>query len=119
MICLTVALERYANKRDTGEEQKGRMQSFLEQIKDVPGITGRIVQDEAGREIYRAQLTIDPAIAGMTALELAQKLKEGNPSIYTRDHYANVGIIYIDPRPLRPQPDTLLREILASIEGGK
>ncbi|GIN99618.1 DgaE family pyridoxal phosphate-dependent ammonia lyase [Brevibacillus laterosporus] len=123
LIGLTVALERYANKRDTGEEQKGRMQSFLEQIKDLSGITGRIVQDEAGREIYRAQLTIDPDIAGMTAIELAQKLKEGSPSIYTRDHYANVGIIYIDPRPLLPQQENLiaqrLREILASIRGGK
>ncbi|QDX95834.1 DgaE family pyridoxal phosphate-dependent ammonia lyase [Brevibacillus laterosporus] len=115
LVGLVMALERYANKPETGKEQKERMQSFLEQIKDLAGVTGRIVQDEAGREIYRAQLTIDPAEAGMTATELSQKLKEGKPAIYTRDHYANIGIINIDPRPLLPQQEKQIAQRLHQI----
>ena len=35
-----------------------------------------------------------------TPAQVAAALKKGNPAIYARDHYANVGILQIDPRPL-------------------
>ena len=76
------------------------MQALLEGLAELPGVKGEIAQDEAGREIYRARIQFDPTLCGMNATQVAAALKKGNPAIYTRDHYANVGILQIDPRPL-------------------
>jgi D-glucosaminate-6-phosphate ammonia-lyase len=79
------------------------------------------VQDEAGRAIYRAQLTIDEKVAGINAIALAKKLEAGNPAIYTRNYYANIGMINIDPRPLLLDQEKVIasriREIMSECKG--
>ncbi|GIM46538.1 selenocysteine synthase [Collibacillus ludicampi] len=108
IVGLLTALRRYGFKEDLSQEQRRRMLWLIEQIKDINGIEGSIVQDEAGRDIYRAQLKIDSKVLGMSAHELIRRLEEGNPAIYTRNHYANIGIINIDPRPLLPGQEQLI-----------
>lgn len=100
MIGLMAALERYEVNKDDSESQIERMTWLIRQFDDVDGITGSIVQDEAGRAIYRAQLCIDAKVTGKDAATVIRELESGNPAIYTRNHYANLGIINIDPRPL-------------------
>jgi len=100
MIGLMTALDRYQSKIDDSRGQRNRMNWLINELADVPGIKGEISQDEAGRAIYRGQLTIDEKIAGINAATLAKKLEAGNPAIYTRNYYANIGMIHIDPRPL-------------------
>ncbi|WP_232697289.1 DgaE family pyridoxal phosphate-dependent ammonia lyase [Brevibacillus daliensis] len=112
---LLTALERYENKESTGEEQKRKMNELLQALADVPGVQGRIVQDEAGREIYRAHLTIDPEVAKLTAKELISELESGNPAIYTRNHYSNLGIISIDPRPLLVGQEQIIAQRLQEL----
>ncbi len=59
-----------------------------------------MVKDEAGREIYRARVFIDPEKTGMTAEEVNQKLEAGNPSIHCRPVLLRQGSLEFDPRPL-------------------
>lgn len=115
VIGLLTALARYARKEDGGEEQKRRMERFLAQLDGIPGLTGSIVQDESGRSIYRAQLRLDPAAAGLDAQRLVRELEAGDPAIYTRNHYANVGIVFIDPRPLLPGQEQTIAERIRDI----
>ncbi|MDO3409778.1 DgaE family pyridoxal phosphate-dependent ammonia lyase [Saccharibacillus sp. CPCC 101409] len=99
---LLAALERYADRTDESERQKERMLWLIEELRGIEGLRGSIVQDEAGRAIYRAKLEVDEAALGFDAARLAERLKTGEPAIYTRSHKAGLGVIYVDPRPLLP-----------------
>lgn len=108
IVGLLTALERYDLKEDDSQSQIDRMTWLIRQLENVPGIKGAIVQDEAGRAIYRAQLTIDSQVTGKSADVIIAELESGNPAIYTRNHYANLGIINIDPRPLLLDQEQLI-----------
>ncbi|WP_434512371.1 DgaE family pyridoxal phosphate-dependent ammonia lyase [Desulfitobacterium sp. AusDCA] len=114
---LLTALQQYEEKVDNVQEQLQRMQWLVDQFKDTSGIKGSIIQDEAGREIYRAQLSIDKGLLGIDANELIRKLESGQPAIYTRNYFANAGLIHIDPRPLLPGQEEIIvkriKEIIA------
>lgn len=77
------------------------LKAFSEKCNEIKGITTSIIQDEAGRAIYRSKININEAEYGMNAKELVKKLQEHDPAIYTRDYQANIGSIAIDPRPLK------------------
>ncbi|GAA3410143.1 DgaE family pyridoxal phosphate-dependent ammonia lyase [Paenibacillus hodogayensis] len=115
IVGLLTALTRYGSREDGGEEQKRRMELFLRQLDGIPGIKGGIVQDESGRSIFRAKLEIDLAAAGVDAKQLIRLLEAGNPAIYTRNHYSNIGIVFIDPRPLLPGQEQLIADRLRDI----
>lgn len=97
---LLKALEIYSNKDSAIEiaRQKNIVNKILDKLEGIEGIIGKMVQDEAGREIYRAQLQVNEDILGFNCLELVRRLKEGNPQIYTRDHFANIGKLNLDVR---------------------
>ena len=59
-----------------------------------------LIQDEAGREIYRAKITFHKETYGYSAKEMLSRLQEGEYAVYTRDYQANIGSLAIDPRPL-------------------
>lgn len=76
------------------------MEQFIKEINEVQGCKASIIQDEAGREIYRCKISFDEKIYGMNAKEVVKRLQEGPIAIFTRDYQANIGSIAIDPRPL-------------------
>lgn len=97
---LLKALEIYSQKTklDEIDRQKQLVNKILKKLEETKGITATMIQDEAGREIYRAQLEVDESIIGFNCLELVKRLKSGNPKIYVRDHFANVGKLSLDVR---------------------
>lgn len=122
MIGLMTALEQYDKKPDDAAEQKQRMRWLLDQLAGTPGIRGEIVQDESGRDIFRAQLTLDPKVTGLNAEAIIRQLEQGSPAIYTRNHYANLGMIHIDPRPLLPGQEEIIASRIKELirqQGGK
>lgn len=98
ILGLTTAIEQYvAEGSESGEAMKTRLAPFLTDLNQVPHIVASCEQDAAGREIYRAKITIADS-APLTAKELVVGLKQGNPAIYTRDYRANNSIIEFDIR---------------------
>jgi len=119
MIGLISALNEYSAKPDTVSEQKEAMARACEELNKHKGLTCTISQDEAGREIYRAQIKIDETLAGISAIELNKVLMSGNPAIFLRAHHANVGILSIDPRPLlEGQVEMIIEKIGHYLQGG-
>lgn len=102
VLGLCAALEAYDRRRPTGDAQRTAMQALCDGLADLPGLACTVVQDEAGRAIFRARIAVNPAVAGLDAAGLAQRLREGTPAIHARDHHAAAGSIAIDPRPLKP-----------------
>lgn len=98
---LLKAMELYANKdhqRDVAQ-QLATVHYLIEQLNRIKGLTAEQSQDEAGREIYRVKVSIDPAFP-KTAVEIDQLLRAGNPSIHCRKHLLSQGILSFDPRPM-------------------
>jgi len=123
IIGLLTALSRYEQRDSGAAEQRRRMAWLAEQLNQLPGLAAQVVQDEAGRNIYRVQVTVDEEAAGFAAAEWIRQLEGGRPAIFTRNHYANLGVIHIDPRPLLPEQERIIlarfQEIAASKGGQK
>ncbi|UFJ39101.1 DgaE family pyridoxal phosphate-dependent ammonia lyase [Brevibacillus humidisoli] len=115
IIGLLAALARYDRTEAEAEQQRKRMEWLAERINELSGVSARVIQDEAGRPIYRAQLTIDREVAGIDAYAVIRRLEAGNPAIYTRNHYANLGVINIDPRPLFQDQEQIILERIRAI----
>lgn len=117
IVGLLVALDRYVNRDNSPEvaDQKKRMSWLVEKLGEIPYLEAKLIQDEAGRQIYRAQITLDEKRLGLTAKEVVKLLEEDNPAIYTRNHFVNLGIISIDPRPLLPGQEVIILERLREI----
>ncbi|WP_428950159.1 DgaE family pyridoxal phosphate-dependent ammonia lyase [Streptomyces sp. cg35] len=111
---LVQALREYG----TGEsaDQRTRMEKLAGRLAALPGITTRVVADEAGRAIHRTELTVDREAAGRDASALAAELAAHG--VHLRDHHAVTGRLYIDPRPLRPdEEERLVAQLTAQLEG--
>jgi D-glucosaminate-6-phosphate ammonia-lyase len=96
---LLVALGQYAPEKQNVPEQCRRVEWLARELNSLPGVKAVIAQDEAGRAIYRVQVQLDERVTKMTARELTRQLEQGNPAIFTRNHYVNTGMIAFDPRP--------------------
>ncbi|MFC6465253.1 DgaE family pyridoxal phosphate-dependent ammonia lyase [Marinilactibacillus sp. GCM10026970] len=99
ILGLSEAIEAYlVNGAESGEDMKNRLDSFVRELNTLTGIHSKIIQDTAGRDIYRAQITVDNDNQEISATQLVDKLKQGDPAIYTRDYQKNNGIIEFDVR---------------------
>lgn len=96
ILGFTQAVADYlAQGSEDGEAMKARLAPFIDQVNAIDGLTATIVQDGAGREIYRASVTVS---GKKTAKEVIAALKAQNPAVYTREYQANNGIIEFDIR---------------------
>lgn len=115
---LLQALDEYGRKIDTSEQEKETLQALMA-LEELDGVQVKIVQDEAGRAIFRARIQIDPELAKTTAKEMAEALREGEIAIYTRDYGVRQGFFDIDPRPLQGDDIQVIESQIRKLAGGK
>lgn len=115
---LLQALDEYIVKKDNSEQEKDELQKLIP-LNEVPGVRVSIVQDEAGRAIYRARVQIDPGQTGTTAKEVAEGLQNGEIAIYTRDYGVRQGYFDIDPRSLMGDDIVVIQSKIRELAGGK
>lgn len=97
ILGLVAAIESYlSDGSESGDSMKERLAPFVSQLNKINGLTSQVVQDPAGRDIFRAEIKIDHK--EKTALEVVKDLKVGPLAIYTRDYQANNGKIEFDIR---------------------
>lgn len=97
---LLKALEEYLAGSHKAIVTTKNMADFTDKINEISGCKATMIQDEAGRDIYRCRIDFDAETYGLTAKEVVKKLQEGSTAVFTRDYNANIGSIAIDPRPL-------------------
>lgn len=101
ILGFTQALEDYVtNGSESGEAMKARLAPFVKALNEIPDVSCRSIQDGAGREIYRAEVTIS---GEKSASEVITELKAKSPAVYTRDYRSNNGIIEFDIRAVNEQ----------------
>ncbi|MHC5215725.1 DgaE family pyridoxal phosphate-dependent ammonia lyase [Enterococcus sp. LJL128] len=96
ILGFTQAVEDYlTNGSEDGKSMQKRMEPFIADLNQLPNIEAKIVQDGAGRDIYRASVKVS---GRKSAKQVIQELKTESPAIYTREYQANNGIIEFDIR---------------------
>lgn len=117
IIGLTAAIAKYLQDgSESGESMKARLQPFVENLSEVSGLKVRVVQDAAGRQIYRAEVT---PTGDLSAKEICEQLRNGDVAIYAREYRVNEGIIEFD---IRAVDDVEMYQIVSSLKkivGGK
>jgi L-seryl-tRNA(Ser) seleniumtransferase len=114
---LLQALDEYIVKEDTSEAEIATLQALLP-LNELQGVGISIVQDEAGRAIFRARVHIDPQQAGTTASRMATELQNGPIAIYTRDYGVKQGYFDLDPRSLRGDDIQVIAARIRELAGG-
>ena len=114
---LLQAIDEYGNKEDKSEEEKEVLKTLMP-LSKKEGVNISIIQDEAGRSIFRARVQIDSQKAKISSEEVVEKLREGEIAVYTRDYGVNQGFFDIDPRPLQGDDIHVILSKLEEIIGG-
>lgn len=115
---LLQALDEYGVKEDKSEQEKEVLQTLMS-LEEIEGVQVTIVQDEAGRAIFRARIQINSEQTKTTAKEVVQGLREGDIAIYTRDYGVRQGYFDIDPRPLQGDDIHVIESQIRELLGGK
>lgn len=98
ILGLAAAIEYYLEEgTETGPEMKRRLNPFLDALNDLDFVQAKMVQDGAGRDIYRAQVSFTADVP-KDATAIVAELERGSPAIYTRNYQLNEGIIEFDIR---------------------
>ena len=116
MVGLAKAVEIYAqrNEEKVAIDNEKKVEHLIDLLEDIKCIETSKTYDEAGRAICRCAVKILPN-SPKSASEVVAELQSGNPGIYTRNHYLNMGIINFDPRPLIDGDEELIAKRLKEI----
>lgn len=116
VLGLLQALRTYGDD-EAGDGGRERMAALAAQLGGLPGVTATVERDEAGRNIHRAVLTVDPVTARLDAQGVARELAAGSPPVFLRDHQANTGRLSIDPRPITAAEEAELVTRISALLG--
>ena len=108
--CLA-ALQEYINPAAALPDTP-RAEALATQLVGIPGLAVELAQDATRPSIVRVRLHVDPARARLSARELIVRLENHTPSIRTRNHAAEGGVLEIDFRPLEPGDEILISDAL-------
>lgn len=109
------AIELYSKRDETAIAEKNKVtaQWLVDKIGQIDGLKTKLISDEVGRAIYRCEIVVQSD--KLTAQDVAEKLRNGNPKIYCRDEFVSLGRILLDPRPLMPKDKELIIDRLKEI----
>jgi len=83
---VVAAVQRWMtlNHEDRLAEFESKSQEILRRLQGIPGVTAWLNPNIMGHMPYGVFLTLDFDAVGLTIDDLVQKLKDGNPSVWTR-----------------------------------
>ncbi|WP_195701471.1 DgaE family pyridoxal phosphate-dependent ammonia lyase [Companilactobacillus futsaii] len=116
IIGLTTAIAKYLKDgSESGSSMIERLKPFVDNLSQVPNMDVKIVQDGAGREIYRAEVR---PTGTLSAKEICDQLRNGEIAIYAREYRVNEGIIEFDIRAVNEVEMYQIVSRLKEIVGG-
>ena len=97
MIGVVAAIKRWVtmNHEDRLANIEGRCQSILTILNELPGVEAKMIDNVIGHQPFGVSMKVDSAITGMTVQDIVERLKEGDPSIWTRVRPEDTMIIHM------------------------
>ncbi|MFN2355410.1 MAG: aminotransferase class V-fold PLP-dependent enzyme [Desulfopila sp.] len=110
------ALEAWAARNHEAERLKeaAYLEFWRQSLAKVPGLILEIHPDWTHNPIDRLKITVVPAIAGLYAWELADRLAAADPAVYVRDDLIEHGYFFLDPCNLKPGEEKIVSNLIAS-----
>lgn len=116
VLGFVAAVESYLEKgAESGAAMRTRLEPFVQALNNVPYLKGSIVQDGAGRDIFRGAVQVQEPFS---ASGIIKSLKAGDPAVYVREYQANQGIIEFDIRDVSQDEMETIVNILDNIIRG-
>ncbi len=111
---LLAALEEYvdADANSRAKALDARSQKLIERLSSATRMTADLKPDEAGRPFSRVSVSL----ASGEIRNLVAFLRDGSPSIRTRNHHLDQGYLLIDPRELKDEDIVLIADRLLEFD---
>jgi L-seryl-tRNA(Ser) seleniumtransferase len=116
MLGMMVALELYV-KKDHDQERREfdkRADTILKSAMQVPGVKAEIFVPEVANHVPHVRVSWDATAKGITAANVVQALRDGDPSIGTR---AEAGALVVGVWMMRPGEETVVARRLRQVLG--
>ncbi|MQS97458.1 DgaE family pyridoxal phosphate-dependent ammonia lyase [Companilactobacillus halodurans] len=116
IIGLTAAITKYLQDGpETGDSMIERLEPFVAELKKIPDFEVKVIQDAAGRQIYRAEVK---PVGKLSAEQICDQLRNGKTAIYAREYRVNQGFIEFDIRAVDQSEMDQIVARLKEIVGG-
>ena len=82
-----VAAVRYwmtMNHEDRLADSERRSRVILNAVAGIPGLRAELIENVIGHQPYGLKLWVDPSVAGFDIYDLRDRLKDGDPPVWTR-----------------------------------
>lgn len=115
---LLAALDQYDNRDHEAEvaANVAKIDWLVEHVNQIGGLRAEKIQDEAGRAIFRCRVTFEPTHKPAFSMErVNEQLLGGDPIIWARTEFLNLGKIDFDPRPMGEGDKELIVKRLSEI----
>ena len=95
MVGAVAAVRRWMtmNHEDRLAETELKCRNMLKPLQSIPGVTAELINNIIGHQPYGVTLELDSAVAGLAAEDVVNRLKAGDPPIWTRIREGDTGII--------------------------
>lgn len=95
MVGAVAAVRRWMtmNHEDRLAETELKCRNMLKPLQSIPGVTAELIDNIIGHQPYGVTLELNSAVAGLAAEDVVNRLKAGDPPIWTRIREGDTGII--------------------------
>ena len=118
MVGAVAAVRRWMtmNHEERLADSEQKCQNVIAALAGIPGVKAELITNVIGHHAYGVNLALDPAIAGMTLVDVVARLKEGEPPIWTRVRDGE-DFITIHAFGMNPGEDKIIGERIAALFG--
>ena len=95
MVGAVAAVKRWMtmNHEERLADTETKCRTMLAPLQGIPGVTAELIDNIVGHQPYGVTLEVDEAITGISCHDIVDRLKSGEPPIWTRVREGDTGII--------------------------
>jgi D-glucosaminate-6-phosphate ammonia-lyase len=118
MVGVVAAVRRWMtmNHEERLADTEVKCRTMMAPLQGIPGVTVEISDNIIGHQPYGVTMEVDLAVTGMSAQDLVDRLKAGDPPIWTRVREGDTGIV-LHAFGLNEGEDKIVGERIAALFG--
>ena len=118
MVGVVAAVRRWMtmNHEERLADTEIKCRTMMTPLQGIPGVTVEISDNIIGHQPYGVTMEIDSAVTGMSAQDVVDRLKAGDPPIWTRVREGDTGIV-LHAFGLNDGEDKIVGERIAELFG--
>ena len=105
------------NHEERLADAEQRSMIMVDALQGLPGVSATFIENMIGHHAFGVALDVDPAVTGMTNLDVVDKLKDGDPPVWTRVRDGDRAIV-LQTFGLKPGEEKIVTERIAALLGG-